>query len=410
MRIGILTYHAVCNFGANLQTLSTVEILKKKGYEPIVINWIPFDLEESYKKNTPASQFQIHQEFVQKYLPISDLCRTDDDIVDLIERYNLEGVIIGSDAVVKIVPFWARVHFPTRRLITVSKSTSTGTFPNPFWGSFLSKFNRDIPAIMMSVSSQNAEYRKIFANERKNISKSLIRFNYISVRDLWTQRMIKYLTYDRLLPKITPDPVFAFNQNAGELLCSRDEILKKYKLPEKYILMSFKTYPEMKSEWVKKFKELVNQKGFRLVGLPMPQGFNDLGYDLNIQLPLSPLDWYSVIKYSSGYVGHNMHPIIVSIHNAVPFFSFDYYGILNYHLFLNIKSSKIFDLLSRIGLAENMHNVIGAYKKHISPEYVFGKIFNFNFSRCKELSASKYLEYQEMMMDIDNIFISRKIM
>ena len=43
MKIGILTYHSVYNFGANLQVLSTVGYLKNNGFEPIVINWIPED-------------------------------------------------------------------------------------------------------------------------------------------------------------------------------------------------------------------------------------------------------------------------------------------------------------------------------------------------------------------------------
>lgn len=38
MKIGILTYHAACNFGAFLQLLSTVEHVRKRGLEPLVIN------------------------------------------------------------------------------------------------------------------------------------------------------------------------------------------------------------------------------------------------------------------------------------------------------------------------------------------------------------------------------------
>jgi hypothetical protein len=48
MNIGILTYHFVSNFGANLQTLSTFMYLKKHHYNPIIIDWVPYDLEKYY--------------------------------------------------------------------------------------------------------------------------------------------------------------------------------------------------------------------------------------------------------------------------------------------------------------------------------------------------------------------------
>ena len=39
MNIGILAYHSACNYGANLQVLSTVGYLKRNGHNPIVINY-----------------------------------------------------------------------------------------------------------------------------------------------------------------------------------------------------------------------------------------------------------------------------------------------------------------------------------------------------------------------------------
>lgn len=52
MKIGLLAYHAACNFGAFLQLLSTVEYIKKQGDEPIVINWIPKDFSKDYEKRS----------------------------------------------------------------------------------------------------------------------------------------------------------------------------------------------------------------------------------------------------------------------------------------------------------------------------------------------------------------------
>ena len=52
MKIGLLAYHAACNFGAFLQLLSTVEYIKKQGDEPMVINWIPKDFSKDYEKRS----------------------------------------------------------------------------------------------------------------------------------------------------------------------------------------------------------------------------------------------------------------------------------------------------------------------------------------------------------------------
>ena len=89
-KIGILTYHSVCNFGANLQALSTVDYFRNKGYDPIVINWMTDELEAYYKTHTPVEQYNIHEMFVQENLPISCRCRTDEDIMNVIINNNID--------------------------------------------------------------------------------------------------------------------------------------------------------------------------------------------------------------------------------------------------------------------------------------------------------------------------------
>ena len=40
-KVGLITIHVGANFGSNLQTIATVEVLKRLGYDTIVINYIP---------------------------------------------------------------------------------------------------------------------------------------------------------------------------------------------------------------------------------------------------------------------------------------------------------------------------------------------------------------------------------
>lgn len=67
------------------------------------------------------------------------------------------------------------------------------------------------------------------------------------------------------------------------------------------------------------FVELASNKDLVCVSLPFAQIRSAIKCPYEISLPLSPIDWYALIKYSSGYIGNNMHPIVVSLHNQISF-------------------------------------------------------------------------------------------
>ena len=117
MRIGIIAYNAACNFGANLQLLSTVENVKKNGHEPFVVNWMPISLEKGYISTISLEQRLVHEEFRKKYYNETKLCRTAEDVAAEIDANEIDAVIIGSDAVAQHHPFFSRILFPSRRVI-----------------------------------------------------------------------------------------------------------------------------------------------------------------------------------------------------------------------------------------------------------------------------------------------------
>ena len=98
-KVGLLTYHDACNFGANLQALSTIGYFRNKGISIEVINWSPNDLQDYYSRMVIPSQRKEHSEFVNAFLPISSVCRTSEDVADLIIDNGYTDVIVGSDAV-----------------------------------------------------------------------------------------------------------------------------------------------------------------------------------------------------------------------------------------------------------------------------------------------------------------------
>lgn len=402
-KIGILTYHSVYNFGANLQALSTLCYFRNHGYDVKIINWRPRDLLKNYAESTPVKQAKVHETFYECFFDLTEICYTDEDIVRVIEKESMDAIVIGSDAVCRHFPFLVRWR-PSRTYKFLKNGLfSPDIFPNPYWGSFYTRLDKKIPMILMSVSSQGTLYQYTLWRERKQLLKAINNFSFITVRDSWTQKVFKCFSYGKLLPNITPDPVLGFNVNVSQEIVS-ENIIKRFNLPEKYIILSFKRKYAPSEDWIKKFFYCCNEKGLAVISLPYPQEENSLNVDVNISLPISPIEWYNIIKYSVGYVGNNMHPIIVSIHNAVPFFSFDYYGYTKLVTRkVCLECSKIYDLCQKFDLLDYYSNVQMRNYQFPNPEVVFDRIYNFDKEKAIFLAKKRVNDYKDLMCDIEKV-------
>ena len=77
MKIGILTFYRVQNFGANLQALSTYFYLKNHGHEPVMLEYVSritaayawiSDVKGKRKPKKRLMQRAEHLRFVDSYL------------------------------------------------------------------------------------------------------------------------------------------------------------------------------------------------------------------------------------------------------------------------------------------------------------------------------------------------------
>lgn len=395
MKVGILTFANVANFGANLQALSTVSYFRSRGHEALVIDWSPLDFRLKFQNGKDIQSLE-HYCFFHSMIPHTAQCTTDEDIAYLLDSEKFDAVIIGSDAVLQDFPFFSRFHFPTSTIYRIDPITSDRIFPNAFWGSFYPLLKRKIPLILMSGSCQNSSYLNILLPEMLHMKRQLKSFAYFSVRDKWTRNMIRYVSLGEKVPLITPDPVFAFNQNYPQSM-TKKMILDKYDLPDRYVLFSFKDPRNIQYSWLESIQRLFVNAGFECVAFPMPNGtvFKH-PFRLEINTPLNPLDWYNIIKFSSAYIGENMHPIVVSLHNVVPFFSFDAYGKKIFRKFFIEKSSKVYDILDTFGFTEQRISI----GKRITPEEVFYKILRFDKEKCRTKSDLMLQRYNQMMDEI----------
>ena len=353
MNIGVLTFYRVANFGANLQAVSTYYYLLNNGHNPL---FILYESEETVKRfqrvQANEVQKQEHIHFIDTIIPRQSFCCSNaEDINRAIIEYNLDALIIGSDAVLQHHPLCSRIKKGKRKPFYIQKMVPERLFPNCFWGCGLSD---NIPIAMMSVSSQNSEYRFFSHKLRQKMAKTLTRMKYISVRDTWTQNMVSSITDNQIIPSVTPDPVFAFNLNAGNLVPDENSLRTKYGLPEKYVLISL-LHQDVTVHQMSLLKKEFEKHRMQCVAFPMPLGLCfEHPFDFSIDIPLPILDWYGLIKYASAYIGSNMHPIIVSLHNGTPCYSIDFWGNTDFWgRHINDGSSKVEHILNVFSLRGN---------------------------------------------------------
>ena len=401
-KVGILAYCSACNFGAQLQLLSTYYYFKKKDVDAIVIDWIPYDLEKKYSKNCTFEQLQLFENERARLWQQSARCHTAEEIAKIIVDEGIEAIVIGSDAVMQHHPFWECVKFPTKKIYGINHPSSDRLFPNPFWGTFNDYLNKPVPAVILSGSNQDSRFGYIGRKTKLLMSRRLHQMKYISVRDTWTQKMVISITKGAIIPNITPDPVFAFNFNANEIIPSKEDIINKFGLSSDYLLFSFHDSGIVTQQWLNEIQSIAKADNLQCVNLPYADVLGYGNLEKNIDLPLSPIDWYALIKYSKGYIGQNMHPIVVSLHNAVPFYAFDNYGMRKLNgLFIDEKTSKVLHILKTAGFEKNRISCISRFYKQPDPCSVYDAIINFDKCKCSDFSKFYYEEYVKNMNKIE---------
>ncbi len=399
MKVGLLAFHQAINFGATLQLLSTYRYLQKMTLTPIVINYVPCDLEDYYCRTAPVEQRALHEQLRQALWQETRLCRNARDVADVITEEHIEAVIIGSDAVCQCHTLRERLTFPCRTVIGVRGATTVETFPNAFWAEWNDDLPEPIPVAVISASSQDSKYSYFSRQLCRAMANRVLQYAYLSVRDMWTQKMMEHITRRLLHPAVTPDPVFAFAQNAADIIPSREDILRRYNLPERYLLLSFISHRMASQIWIDRLSaHTMTTDGTECVILPFAHKPSFGHTNTTIPLPLSPLDWYALIRYSNGYIGNNMHPIIVCLQCGVPFFSFDNYGLRRLNgLSTTDKSSKIRHILARAGLSKQRVSCIQKFFSPPTPEAVYRQLRAINHAQQLSFAQQMTDEYNTMM-------------
>lgn len=402
MRIGILTYYRVPNFGANLQAISTYYCLKKLGHEVVFLNYASPRTRFIQSRVSSNRQVQAHFDFIDKYIPNqTKVLSTSLAVKKEILLRQLDAVIIGSDAVTQHHPLFSTLKLSNLSMYWLMPLEPERRFPNAFWGY---RFAGKIPTAMMSVSSQNSPYKSFSAITNHFMGNLLGKMRYISTRDEWTRDMMLNAN-NSLHIEITPDPVFALNENAKEIIPTETDIRSKFNLPEKYVLVGLRSQ-SLTLEQMSELDNLLNHEGLSCVSFPVDiiKSYKH-PFKYSIDEPISPLEWFGLLKYASAYVGSNMHPIVSCLTNGVPCYSLDNWGTTDFwgHK-KECASSKVFDVLHQYGLEGN-RSQIEQGKCYVKMEHIVNMLHSYPKENVLGISRKRYKSYCKM---IDNIISSLK--
>lgn len=364
MKIGLLTYYEGANFGVNLQVYSSSRYLDLLGHEVWVIKYSRDKKEYDYSKY-PYKQVKAHSDFIEKKLNLTERLGQD-ELYGFVKNNNFDVIALGADAI------WNKRDKVDLKVYTAQ------------WLK-----NEDIVAGMkvigISPAFMGSTYSDLTVEEKESFKAGLLRFTYPNTRDEWTRSVVnREIMGFEYIKKTNPDPVFLLN----ELCIDKWNPLWDEVQSKKYFIISIPpTFPDKSSmlSWLKKLKQHINIKGYKLIELPMPEGASGFDiFDYTVPYPIDPLQWFLWLKNARGYIGMRFHAVVSCLSAGTPFFSLDIYGNvprwldylnrLGIHRFdrqLN-KRSKIRNLLEGSGLEDFRMN--GIYVDRLNPKRLIDKL------------------------------------
>lgn len=337
MKIGILTFHRPANFGANLQAYATTRLLQAAGHEVKVIDYLrPVD--RTYQTTIPQVQYKAHQKFVESHLPLTRQVYDESGIREVVIEERIEAIVVGADAV------WRKPNDN-----------------NIFFCQWLRNDIRlkDVSIASLSPAHMGKGFKGLDPKSLASIKEDLLRFDYITVRDSWTGYVINRDIFNGQGFKylVNPDPVIMLSDFINNQMFDSEGLE-----PKKYFLMTLPhnwcnggRLSKLRHKWYMQFKRLVNDSGFSLVELPLPEGASGLHFDMTIKDGIDPIQWFLWIKNAKAFCGLRFHAIVSAISSGTPFYSMDSYGD-------NSRLSSILDLCKLHSLARKRDKMSKIYQ------------------------------------------------
>lgn len=300
--VGILTYHTGYNYGASLQAYALAKIISKMGISCEIINFEterfvasremfsrkPDRIKELIKIATRIPYYKVlkkrqrlFDEFTNTYLPISEIYRTEDEVIEHAEDYKC--IVCGSDQIWNL----SQLDAPAANLL--------------FYLNFPKRQRR------VSYAASFGIWVKEASQYTDTIVPLLKEFDFISVRE---QSGVDLLDAFGINCEIALDPTVLLDQEEYEIIC-RERLI-----PEPYVLLFSWSCGD---EVVKAAKNVASELGLPLISITPPPRLMFSG--IRRKLDVGPCEFLSMIKYAEFVVTDSFHGTAFSTNFEKPYIS-----------------------------------------------------------------------------------------
>jgi polysaccharide pyruvyl transferase WcaK-like protein len=305
MKVGILTFHGVVNYGATLQAYALSQVLTTAGYDVELINYFTdksANIIRNYLYKSPYFAFNLLKQwkinnFLRTRTKMSDRrCRTSAELKKSTQKFDT--IVCGSDEIWNI-------------------NLSLQDFDFNY---FLEFADRDIYKISYGVSFGHTTS---LGEYKPRISNLIESFDAISVRDTNSLNIVR--DCQSLAVKVL-DPTF---------LCRYADIITPPPSGRKYILV----YAHLSPAEQIFVRKMATYYGLSIVAVGYPCRIADVN-----RLAISPSQWLGYFANATYVVSDFYHGVIFSIIFKKPFSAY----------VRDSKSNKIVDLLQDLGATDRI--------------------------------------------------------
>lgn len=361
MRIGILTFHKVINYGAYLQAFSLSNKLQKQ-FPNDEVEIIDYMAPKGRKSKLYKVLWNVKHHGIkggiselkrvsvfrsmQKYLSLSPKSFCTKDLNKLYayidERYDV--LIIGSDAVFN----WNQTEFPT---------------------AFIPDYPFSIPVYTYAASVHGLRFYSVAKEKLQLCGKVFDRMECIGVRDQCSEKFVK-LCAENAKTMHCCDPTVFIEKDViyQKGLTVKNKIEKQYQfsLDSKYIVVMA---PD--SNMVEAVRERYGNK-YKFVSVFVKSSFADY-----YVADLNPFEWTVVLKQAAMVITSYFHGTLLSLVQGTPTIVLDYSGYCD-----DQYEGKLKDLmLTRFHMPELY------YDKHEAEEFVSEESF---YQKVDQLLRGEY--------------------
>ncbi|RCJ23302.1 hypothetical protein A6S26_01740 [Nostoc sp. ATCC 43529] len=349
MKIGILTFHHVTNYGATLQACALWTFLNSQGYDVEIIDYRPLNIVWKYLRpliplkkpekvlvNIPRAWKM--RRFLLSYMKLSPKKFYDKKGLEYY-RDKYDVVICGSDQI------WCLDSFRG--------------FDSAFFLDFVNK--ETTRKISYAASFGNTVK---LGNYHETICNLIDQFQTILVRDSNSANIINNECNQKAIKVL--DPTF---------LIKYDAIKTSPKIPGKYILLYFHAAIEPEEEEF--IKSLAKSENLTIVSVDEPNKIAQINLE-----SASPQEWVGLYSEASYIVTNTFHGTIFSIIFQKPF-----------NVFLRSeKQNKVTDLLRDLNLE---HRIFFVKEK---PQPSHKEIFDIDYESVSKILESKIMQSKQHLL------------